>query len=41
MDKKNCQEFGYSKGSPEDGNCCLEIEKARAVSQAGTSINVL
>ena len=40
MDDKKCQEFGYKKGSTEYGNCRLELEKARAVSQTGTRINV-
>ena len=38
MDDKKCQEFGYKKGSPEYGNCRLELEKARAVSQTARAL---
>jgi hypothetical protein len=40
MDDNKCQEFGYKKGSPEYGNCRIELEKARATSQTGTNISV-
>jgi len=40
MDDQKCQDFGYAKGTDGYGKCRLELEKARAVSQTGTKINV-
>ena len=40
MDDKKCQEFGYPKATEAYGKCRLELEKARAISQTGTTISV-
>ena len=40
MDDEKCREFGYQKGTEGYAQCRLELERARAISQTGTRINL-